>query len=167
MIESEKEAIIHHISWILTSQKKEENPWFVNEGEKNDENPEYVEEAKKNDENPEHVKEVKNAKKYIILYNQLTKYIHYEYYRHSSLAKAIHKEALENRKLYVNAGEHNDDQNKHCRCQRCRFRIAEHMRWNAYMHVHGYRYGERNDMAKIHNNLVPWDDLSPDDKNKD
>ena len=44
----------------------------------------------------------------------------------------------------------------------------EHIRWNAYMRVGGYRYGEkRNDLAKVHSNLVPSTQLTNDDLRKD
>ena len=47
-------------------------------------------------------------------------------------------------------------------------RILEHKRWNAYMRSEGYSYAvNRNDMAKQHNCLVPFDKLNEDDKIKD
>jgi hypothetical protein len=50
---------------------------------------------------------------------------------------------------------------------------VEHVRWNAYMRTEGYQYSQskskesRNDLAKIHNNLVPVTELSDDDLRKD
>ena len=49
----------------------------------------------------------------------------------------------------------------------------EHRRWNAYMRAEGYVYSgskeksSRNDLAKMHNNLVDYSSLSKDDKLKD
>jgi hypothetical protein len=44
----------------------------------------------------------------------------------------------------------------------------EHKGWNAYMRSVGYSYGPaRNDRAKLHHDLVCFDDLSEEDKRKD
>jgi len=44
----------------------------------------------------------------------------------------------------------------------------EHVRWNAYMRSEGYRYApKRNDLARLHHNLVPTGELSNDDLRKD
>ena len=51
--------------------------------------------------------------------------------------------------------------------------MLEHNRWNAYMRSEGYVYGGtpepegRNDLAKMHNCLVRFELLSPEDKAKD
>lgn len=51
--------------------------------------------------------------------------------------------------------------------------LLEHKRWNAFMRAEGYRYGGtiekagRNDMAKLHNLLVPFDLLPESEKKKD
>lgn len=52
-------------------------------------------------------------------------------------------------------------------------RILEHKRWNAYMRSEGYVYSgsddpaSRNDLAKMHHCLVPFERLSDKDKKKD
>ena len=52
-------------------------------------------------------------------------------------------------------------------------RRLEHRRWNAYMRSEGYSFGGdktpagRNDLAKIHHCLVPFDELSLKDQQKD
>ena len=49
----------------------------------------------------------------------------------------------------------------------------EHNRWNAYMRAEGYVYSgskgseSRDDLAWMHHNLIPFDELSEDDKRKD
>ncbi len=44
----------------------------------------------------------------------------------------------------------------------------EHWRWNAYMRTEGFRYAEkRNDIAKLHHNLVPYDELDEVTKTND
>jgi hypothetical protein len=48
------------------------------------------------------------------------------------------------------------------------FAEVEHVRWNAYMRAEGYRYSQdRNDLARVHNNLVPVSKLSIDEMKKD
>lgn len=50
---------------------------------------------------------------------------------------------------------------------------VEHRRWNAYMRSEGYVYSgspdktSRDDLAKMHHNLIPFDELSEEDKRKD
>lgn len=47
-------------------------------------------------------------------------------------------------------------------------RKLEHRGWNAYMRSEGYRYGEkRNDLAKLHHCLVPFDALPLAEQVKD
>jgi hypothetical protein len=54
-----------------------------------------------------------------------------------------------------------------------RSEVLEHMRWNAYMRADGYVYSgcedksSRNDLAKMHHNLLPFEKLSDEDKRKD
>ena len=43
----------------------------------------------------------------------------------------------------------------------------EHIRWNAYMRTEGYQKGPRNDLAKLHPNLVSVKELKPEDLCKD
>ena len=134
----EKEAIFHHISWICTSTETDENPWYT------------IKDENKTDE----------------LQEQLDNYVHYEYYRRSSLAKAKHKDMLDESEVTVPDGHNHLDPN--CKCALCRSRITEHMRWNAYMRVNGYRDGkEKDDMAKIHPCLKPWKELPPKERVKD
>lgn len=49
-----------------------------------------------------------------------------------------------------------------------KLREVEHAGWNAYMRTEGYCYGsERNEMLKLHPDLIPFDLLSEKEKNKD
>lgn len=56
---------------------------------------------------------------------------------------------------------------------RDRLRLIEHRRWNAYMRSEGYSYsgsrekGSRNDLAKLHNDLIPFDLLTESEKAQD
>ena len=81
----------------------------------------------------------------------------YEYNYQSSTARAIHLKARSN--LSGQAAS--------------RSGITEHKRWNAYMRSLGYTYSgsgdpsSRNDLAKLHNDLIPYDQLSASEKLKD
>ena len=47
-------------------------------------------------------------------------------------------------------------------------KITEHMRWNAHMRSMGYRYDPvLNHSAKLHSDLIPWHQLSEEEKTKD
>lgn len=69
----------------------------------------------------------------------------YEYNFSSSLARIIHRKLRE--KLQINSTE------------------LEHRRWCAYMRAEGYQYSgsnsrdSRNDLGKLHHNLIPFSDL--------
>lgn len=46
--------------------------------------------------------------------------------------------------------------------------MLEHERWSAYMRADGYVFGKpKNDLGKIHNDLVPYHKLEPYEKGKD
>ncbi|MBO5317801.1 MAG: hypothetical protein J6A74_05105 [Oscillospiraceae bacterium] len=94
-------------------------------------------------------------------------YHKFEYYRNSSIAKALYQKAVaRNFDEKVRCLEKGPWQT--CQCKNCiRRKKSEHMRWNAYMRVCGWRYGQRNDRAKLHDNLVPWERLEENDKRKD
>ncbi len=81
-------------------------------------------------------------------------YEKYEYYRRSSVSQALHIRFRENLGLL-----YEDDLYK------CK--VLEHKRWNAYMRSEGYVLGDKDDIAKTHHNLVPYEELSEEDKNKD
>ncbi|MBO4939304.1 MAG: hypothetical protein J6C98_09975 [Oscillospiraceae bacterium] len=85
----------------------------------------------------------------------------YEFNFHSSIAAAIH---LEMRKVCGMpwAGKKESELTDQ---ERDALERLEHRRWNAYMRSEGYIYSgsieksSRNDLAKLHNNLVPYDEL--------
>lgn len=101
------------------------------------------------------------------------KYMRQSYYRQSSLAKAMHKKALESRAASNGCPAHS----KLCPCAHCQsLRKTEHMRWNAYMRTLGYRLntstaaetkGKRFSVAKLHPDLVPWKKLPVREQFKD
>ena len=93
----------------------------------------------------------------------------YVYNYQSSMATAIHAKArIECELPYaVKAdGELSEDEKE-------KLKILEHCRWSAYMRSEGYCYSgsldasSRNDLGKLHQNLVPYKDLSKEDKDKD
>jgi hypothetical protein len=80
----------------------------------------------------------------------------YEYYRRSSTSSAIHE------KWYTKCGMYDSD-----------ISDVEHKRWNVYMRTEGYKFSgsidkrTRKDRAKLHNLLVPIDQLPPEEVEKD
>ena len=88
----------------------------------------------------------------------------YGYNYNSSVASAIH------RKMKILCGipgtiKLPEDRNEE---ELWAIRKLEHCRWNAYMRSEGYTYGpKRNDLAKKHHCLVPFDQLSYEDQIKD
>lgn len=93
----------------------------------------------------------------------------YDYNYRSSTASAIH------RKMKILCGVPGADKLPADRTEdeKLKLRILEHCRWNAYMRSEGYVYSgtidasSRNDLAKIHNCLVPFDDLPLAEQIKD
>ena len=95
----------------------------------------------------------------------------YEYNYGSSVTKAIH-ERLKKKLHATDYGMVLPYINKP-RCEwtdeeKLAYSELEHPRWNAYMRSEGYSYGEkRNDLAKLHNNLVPTEELDKETRIKD
>lgn len=88
----------------------------------------------------------------------------YAYNYKSSVASAIH------RKMKILCGIPGIEKNPEERTEEERWAIRklEHCRWNAYMRSQGYCYAEkRNDLAKTHHCLVPFDELSEAEQKKD
>lgn len=83
------------------------------------------------------------------------KYNKYEYYRRSSIAEAIY---LRFRKTLIT--DTTDPE---------LLKEYEHKRWSAYMRSEGYvgLGGKRDDIAKTHPSLVPYQDLTAEEQNKD
>ncbi|MBE7081945.1 MAG: hypothetical protein E7372_05240 [Clostridiales bacterium] len=93
----------------------------------------------------------------------------YEYNYRSSLATTIHLKA---RIMCGIKGAHKKT-NQLTDEEKVIIEKLEHRRWNAYMRSEGYVYSgsldekSRNNLAKTHHNLVPYDLLSQKDKKKD
>lgn len=81
-------------------------------------------------------------------------YEKYEYYRRSSVSKALH--VYYRRQLgLMNISDLED-------------KMLEHKRWNAYTRAEGYVYNAvKDDIAKTHPDLIPYDKLSEREKLKD
>lgn len=104
-------------------------------------------------------------------------YDRFEYFRDSSVAKETYCRAIRDDAFtdyfskYFDASDHIKEKpyTKICSCDRCiAFRESEHMRWNAYMISKGYRYDMiRNDRAKTHPDIQPWQNLPVSDRYKD
>lgn len=88
----------------------------------------------------------------------------YEYNYNSSVASAVHKEARIQQNIPGATKKEEDltDEEKDT------IATLEHRRWNAYMRSEGYIYKEtRNDLAKMHHDLVDYSSLTEEEKRKD
>ncbi len=91
----------------------------------------------------------------------------YEYNYRSSVAAAIHNKAKRHCGIPGAGGEELTDS------RRGTIEALEHRRWLAYMRSEGYVFSgsedrsSRNDLAKMHHNLVPYEKLIEEDKRKD
>ena len=86
----------------------------------------------------------------------------YGYYYRSSCSAVIHANALVGvlRDQGVTAGQLD--------ARKAELNCLEHRRWNAYMRSEGYRYAKTtNRLAKLHSDLVPFDQLADGEKEKD
>ena len=93
----------------------------------------------------------------------------YEYNYRSSVASAIHLRARIGCKI-PGADKKEEDLTPQ---ERTTVEMLEHRRWNAYMRAEGYIYSgskdkaSRNDLAKMHHDLVDYPALSEEEKRKD
>lgn len=93
----------------------------------------------------------------------------YEYHFRSSMASAIHIHA----RMDCGIPGADKSEDKLTDEERARIEALEHRRWNAYMRANGYVYSgspakaTRNDLARMHNNLVCYEELEADVKRKD
>lgn len=101
---------------------------------------------------------------------EVRKYYAYEYYRDSSIAAHLH------RNIFLQTFNGTKPEDGEARKKRltsfdkdvCKSRLNEHIRWNAYMRSIGFRHGdERFDRGRMHNDLVPFDELVPAEQFKD
>lgn len=90
----------------------------------------------------------------------------FEYNYRSSIAKAIHKRLR--KALGFRPDITDKPWEKMTYDDKVELGKIEHVRWNAYMRTEGYGYSStRNDLTRVHHNLVPVDKLSNDDLRKD
>ena len=94
----------------------------------------------------------------------------YEYNYRSSMATEIHKQVYKYCRIPGIGeidGKIKDEERDAI------LKAVEHRRWNAYMRSEGYVYSgspdssSRNDLAKMHHNLVVYQNLNEEDKGKD
>ena len=90
----------------------------------------------------------------------------FEYNYRSSIAKAIHKRLK--KKLNFKQELLNKKWETLTLDEKLALGTDEHIRWNAYMRTEGYSHNpKRDDLARLHKNLVPVSELSNDDLRKD
>ena len=93
----------------------------------------------------------------------------YEYNYRSSMASAIHMHVRDQ----LNIPGANKAEEDLTEAEIAVLEPLEHCRWNAYMRSEGYVYSgspdksSRNDLAKMHHNLVVFETLNEEDKMKD
>ncbi|MBQ0125326.1 MAG: hypothetical protein KBS59_03265 [Clostridiales bacterium] len=93
----------------------------------------------------------------------------YEYNYNSSVSSAIHADACE--KCGIPGSEKSE--NMWTDEEKAIHEVLEHRRWNAYMRAEGYIYSgshdqsSRNDLAKMHPDLVDFESLSEEKKRAD
>lgn len=99
------------------------------------------------------------------------KFWQYEYHYRSSIAKALHERLRV--KIGLDIPGIHTDWDKLKPEEKLAIGMIEHVRWNAYMRTEGYQFSgdksrdSRNDLGKVHNNLVAVTELSDDDLRKD
>lgn len=92
----------------------------------------------------------------------------FEYNYRSSMATAIHYYARIHCKIPGAGMPDSELAKEENRAIRDHLEALEHRRWNAYMRAEGYVYGaKRNDLAKVHHNLVTYDALPEEIKRLD
>lgn len=109
------------------------------------------------------------AKKRHMLWGSEKEFWQYNYNYKSSIASAIHK------KMKILCGMPGVELEPKDRAEKdlWALRVLEHRRWNAYMRSEGYVFGGtveksgRNDLAKMHNCLVPFAELPLKEQEKD
>ncbi len=95
----------------------------------------------------------------------------FEYNYRSSVAKAIHERLRA--KINLDIPGASKDWNSRTQDEKLAIGKIEHVRWNAYMRTEGYQFSgnkektSRNDLGKLHHNLVPVTELTDEDLRKD
>ena len=93
----------------------------------------------------------------------------YEYNYNSSVASAIHMKA----RIFCGISGATKKEEELTDKEKETIETLEHRRWNAYMRSEGYIYSgspeksSRNDLAKMHNDLVDYSSLLEEEKRKD
>lgn len=93
----------------------------------------------------------------------------YEHNYRSSMASAIHMKA----RIHCGIPGAEKEEKDLTELERDALEVLEHRRWNAYMRSEGFVYSgspnksSRNALAKMHNDLVPFEILTEEEKRKD
>lgn len=93
----------------------------------------------------------------------------YEYNYQSSIASAIHLRA----RIHCGVAGADKSDDELTEEERTIIESLEHRRWNAYMRTEGYVYSgstdksTRNDLGKMHHDLIEYDMMSDEEKRKD
>ncbi len=190
-LEIEKSAFAQHVEWVAKQRQLRhcymddksfrtlvlENydgkvpywgdaDWYILKEMYRNCNKDQLESLKKRKPQDEYVDFDKFDKDQVLerIVKEIEKYMEYEYFRFSSIARAVHKERMEAKYPCLAIKKSHV-----CDCENCNIRReTEHMRWNAYMRTIGYKYGDtRCDRAKRHCDIKSWDKLEFLEKYKD
>ncbi len=109
---------------------------------------------------------IEDARKNLV--DNLRNYYQFEYFRNSSISKAIHKKMLMAH-FADDVKCKEDDTYFFCSCDGCKTRRKiEHMRWSAFMRINGFCYNKtRWDRGKHHFDLIPTEELNLETQLKD
>lgn len=157
--ELETKAMIHHNGWAEIEER------IYNEWKE-----EAQRDSTKKDKTEDYRWDYSGAKDPIIVKEERIKYEQYEFYRLSSIAKALYQsEIASNPALKEATTCLKPEKLQTCKCENClRRKRSEHNRWNAYMRVIGFSHHDlRADRAMRHPLLCDWAELDEKEWQKD
>ncbi len=97
-------------------------------------------------------------------------HVRYDYNYRSTIATTFHRQLRRDLNIANSACKSASELTEE---ERDLLEITEHKRWTVYLRTEGYVYSgsddasTRDDLAKMHHNLIPYERLSPEDKRKD
>lgn len=97
------------------------------------------------------------------VHSETVKFYRFEYFYRSSVASVIRRRI----RSRISIPGIDKAPGERTREERIAIQRMEHAGWNAYMRTEGFCRGPRDDMAKLHHLLIPFDELPPAEQEKD